>query len=200
MPSAPPARFTTTAIALHWLVALGIAVLTVIGLVMVHAGLAPMRLFQLYQLHKSIGVLVLLTVALRIAWRLGHSPPELPATMPAAEKAAASASHLLLYALLFAVPLTGWALVSSSPLNIPTVLFGVVRWPDLPVLPTLASKAHAEAMLKEVHAYASYVLIALAALHAAAALRHHFVLKDDVLLRMLPGRQAAPGEPQKKQP
>jgi cytochrome b561 len=179
-------RYTLVAIILHWVMALGIAALAIIGLVMVHAKLDPMRLFQLYQLHKSIGITVLLAAALRVGWRLAHRPPPLPDAMPATERTAAAGGHLMLYLLLFALPFTGWALVSSSVFNIPTVLYGVIPWPDLPVLSTLADKAPTEALLKVVHAYGAYGLIALVGLHAAAALRHHFIIKDDVLLRMLP--------------
>ncbi len=174
------------AIILHWVMALGIAVLAVMGLVMVHLKLDPMRLFQLYQLHKSIGATVLLAAVLRLGWRLAHRPPPLPDAMPPIERTVAAGGHLALYCFLFVQPLTGWALASSSVLNIPTVLYGVVPWPDLPVLSTLKDKAPAEALLKLVHAYGAYALIALVGLHAAAALRHHFIVRDDVLTRMLP--------------
>jgi cytochrome b561 len=179
-------RYTTVAVILHWVMALGIAMLAIIGLVMVHVKLDTMRLFQLYQLHKSIGVTVLLAAVLRLGWRLVRLPPPLPDSMPPIERTAAAGGHLLLYLFLFALPFTGWALVSSSVFNIPTVLYGVVPWPDLPVLSTLADKAPVEAVLKIVHAYGAYALIALVGLHATAALRHHFIIKDDVLRRMLP--------------
>jgi cytochrome b561 len=179
-------RYTTVAVILHWVMALGIAMLAIIGLVMVHVKLDTMRLFQLYQLHKSIGVTVLLAAVLRLGWRLVRLPPPLPDSMPPIERTAAAGGHLLLYLFLFALPFTGWALVSSSVFNIPTVLYGVVPWPDLPVLSTLADKAPVEAVLKIVHAYGAYALIALVGLHSTAALRHHFIIKDDVLRRMLP--------------
>jgi cytochrome b561 len=194
--AASPARYTRVAIFLHWVMALGVAVLAVMGLVMVHVKLNPMRMFQLYQLHKSIGVTVLLAAVLRLGWRLAHRPPALPAAMPALEQTAARGSHLLLYVALFGLPLTGWALVSSSVFNIPTVLYGVLPWPDLPVLSTLDNKAPVEAVLKAVHAYGAYALIGLVAVHAAAALRHHFITKDDVLVQMIPvlGRRPVPPE------
>jgi cytochrome b561 len=178
--------YTRVAIILHWVMAVGIVVLAVMGLAMTHFKLEPMQLFQLYQLHKSIGITVLLAAFLRLAWRLSHRSPELPEAMPAMEKAAAAGGHLLLYAFMFALPLTGWALVSASVLNIPTVLYGILPWPDLPLLPALDDKAPAEALLKLVHAYGAYTLIALVAVHTAAALRHHFIICDDVLSRMLP--------------
>jgi cytochrome b561 len=179
-------RYTIVAIILHWVMALGIAVLAVMGWIMVHLKLDPMRLFELYQLHKSIGITVLMTAVLRLGWRLAHQPPPLPASMPLIERRAAAGSHLILYLFLFALPITGWALVSSAVLNIPTVLYGVIPWPDLPILSTLHNKAPVEAVLETVHAYGAYALIALVGFHAMAALRHHFIIKDDILLRILP--------------
>jgi cytochrome b561 len=183
---APSRRYTIVAIALHWLIALGVLALIAIGLAMTKLGLSPLRQFQLYQLHKSIGITVLLLVVARIAWRLGHRPPPLPQAMPALERHAASAAHVGLYALIIGMPMTGWALVSSSRFNIPTVLYGVVKWPHLPYLPTLHDKARVEAAMKLVHGYGGWILLGLVALHAAAALRHHLVLRDDILWRMLP--------------
>lgn len=179
------ARYTMIAIALHWLIALAILGQIAVGLAMTQLALSPMRKFQFYQLHKSVGITVLLLVVLRVLWRLGHRPPPLPAAMPAVERRAAEGTHFLLYALLLGLPLTGWAVVSASPFNIPTVLYGLVPWPHLPVLPSL-HKAPVEAVLKAVHAYGAWALIALLALHVAAALRHALLLHDGVLWRMLP--------------
>ena len=179
-------RYTLVAMFLHWIMAIGIATLGAMGLAMTHLKLDPMRLFQLYQLHKSIGITVLLAAVMRLAWRMTHTPPALPDTMPEAEKVVAHGGHLVLYVFLFGLPLTGWALVSASVFDIPTVLYGVVPWPHLPVLSNLSDKAPVEALLKQIHAWGAYVLIAIVVGHAAAALRHHFILGDDVLLRMLP--------------
>lgn len=179
-------RYTVVAIAFHWLIALGVLMLIGIGLAMTQLGLAPMRQFQLYQLHKSIGITVLLLSLLRLCWRFGHRPPPLPAAMPRLEKRAASLTHGVLYALIIAMPLTGWAMVSASRYNIPTVLYGVLRWPHLPLLASLHNKGAVEAVLKQVHAYGAWVLIALLVLHVGAALRHHFALRDDTLWQMLP--------------
>lgn len=184
-----PTRYGMVAILLHWVIGLGILTLIGMGLAMTHLALAPMLKFQLYQLHKSIGVTVLLAVLLRILWRLTHRPPPLPA-MPPLEKAAAEGTHRLLYALMLVIPLAGWALVSVSPFNLPTVLYGVVPWPHLPVFPDLADKAPVEAVMKFIHGKLAWALTALILLHAGAALRHHFILRDGVLHRILPfGRQ-----------
>jgi cytochrome b561 len=179
-------RYTVVAIILHWVMALGILALAAIGLLMVHVHMPLARKFQLYQLHKSIGITILLAAVLRVLWRVWHKPPELPAHMQALEKLAARGGHLALYFFLFALPLSGWALVSASVLSIPTHLYGVIPWPHLPVLSTLHDKRPVEAILKLVHGYGAWTLLALVAGHAGAALRHHFLRGDDVLWRMIP--------------
>jgi cytochrome b561 len=166
--------------------ALGILMLAGIGLAMTHVHLSLGRRFALYQLHKSIGITILLAAFLRLAWRLAHQPPPLPLHMSTQERAAAHWGHIALYAFLFALPLSGWALVSASPLGLHTYLYGVIPWPHLPVLSTLEHKAPVEAVLKPVHRYAAWTMLLAVAGHAAAALRHHYVERDDVLLRMLP--------------
>lgn len=190
-PEAAARRYSAVAILLHWASALGVLALIGMGLTMTHAGLAPMRLFPLYQWHKSVGITVLVLTGLRLAWRLTHRPPPHPAGMPARERRAAGAAHAILYGLLVGLPLTGWAVVSLSPFNIPTVLYGLVPWPHLPLAPLLTDPVGAEGAFKLLHAYGAWFLTALLVLHVAAALRHHLILRDGVLWRMLPGRAAA---------
>lgn len=182
-------RYSAVAILLHWASALAVLVLIGLGLTMTHAALAPLRQFQLYQWHKSVGVTVLALTVLRLLWRLTHRPPPHPVGMPARERRAAAVAHHLLYLLLVGLPLTGWAVVSLSPFNIPTVLYGLVPWPHLPLAAHVPDPAAAEGLLKQVHALGAWFLAALLAVHVAAALRHHFLLRDDVLRRMLPGRR-----------
>jgi cytochrome b561 len=193
-------RYTTVAIILHWMIALGILTLIAIGLVMDHLNLEPMRVFQLYQLHKSIGISVMFLIALRIGWRLTHTTPPLPAKMPSLEKKGAHLAHLALYGLQVLLPLSGWAMVSVSVLGIPTVLFGTLPWPDLPVLSTLPDKAPVEAVMKDVHHWAAWGLLGLIILHVAAALRHRFILHDHVLSQMLPVSDSAALTHQKGEP
>lgn len=190
-PEAAARRYSAVAILLHWASALGVLALIGMGLTMTHAGLAPMRLFPLYQWHKSVGITVLVLTGLRLAWRLTHRPPPHPAGMPARERRAAGAAHAILYGLLVGLPLTGWAVVSLSPFNIPTVLYGLVPWPHLPLARLLTDPAGVEGAFKLLHAYGAWFLMALLVLHVAAALRHHLILRDGVLWRMLPGRAAA---------
>jgi cytochrome b561 len=180
-------RYTSVAIVLHWLIAAGVLVLIAIGLTMAHGTIAAATKFKLFQLHKSVGITVLGLILVRIVWRLGHSPPALPDNMPPIEQTAAAATHFVFYLLLLSLPLTGWALVSVSPINIPTILFGLMRWPHIGFLASLHNKAPVAAALDYVHAYCAWALLALIVLHVAAALRHHFSIGDDILGRMLPG-------------
>ena len=179
-------RYSAVAIVLHWVIALGILVQIVMGLVMMHLQMPIMLKFELYQLHKSVGITLLIAVLLRIVWRLTHRPPALPAALPKLERLAADTTHLTLYLFLLGLPLTGWALVSVSPLNIPTVLYGLLPWPNMPVLAALPDKRDADAVITFIHSRLGFVLIGLIALHVAAALRHHFLLRDNILQRMLP--------------
>ncbi len=187
-PAAVPSRYGWVAIVLHWTIGLSILAMLAMGLVMTHVKLTPLMQFKLFQLHKSVGLTILVAAVLRLLWRLAHHPPALPRHMPRWERVAAEGTHVLLYGLMIGMPLVGWALVSASPLNIPTILFGVVSWPHIPLTAWFGwSKAQASPVLAWIHADGGYALIALVALHAGAALRHHLVLRDDVLRRMIPG-------------
>ena len=183
-PAGGRSTYSSVAIGFHWLIA--VLMLTNIGLAWYFGSLKYPADVPPIQLHKSIGITVLFAMVLRVLWRLIHRPPPLPDAMPPLERTAAEGAHAALYAFLFVLPLTGWALVSASPFNIPTVLYGVIPWPHLPVLSTLEDKAPVEHVLKLVHGYAAWLLIALVLVHAGAALRHHFILRDGILRRMLP--------------
>lgn len=190
--------YTAFAMLLHWLMAIGIIGLIVVGLLMTHGSIAAVTKFKLYQLHKSVGITVLALAVVRLGWRALHRPPALPATMPRLERTMAAASHHLLYLLMIGLPLAGWALVSVSPLKIPTILYGLVQWPDLPIVGSAAAKARWATIFDAVHSYGAWALAGLILLHAAAALRHHFISRDDVLSRMLPfGKPATSAEPEK---
>jgi len=180
-------RYTAVAIGLHWLMAAAIVGMIGLGLYMTRLPRIELGFqFRLYQLHKSIGITVLLLSFVRLAWRLSHPVPPLPDTLKPWEAVAARASHIGFYVLMIAIPLAGWAMVSASPLDIPTRLFGLIPWPHLPVLDTLPDKKSAEAAFKFAHRTLAYGAVALLGLHVGAALKHHFILKDDVLTRMIP--------------
>jgi len=168
--------------ALHWLLALMILGALGVGLYMTGLPFSPARL-KLYNWHKWAGVTILALSALRLLWRLTHRPPAAP-PMPAWQQRAAHGAHVALYVFFFAVPLAGWAY--SSAAGFPVVLFGVLPLPDF-VGPDRALSE----TLKPVHQWLAYGLAAVIALHVAAALKHHFVDRDGLLLRMMPARRRA---------
>jgi cytochrome b561 len=162
----------------HWAMALLVFAQIALGLTAAGWHLSPTKI-QLFFWHKSTGMLILLLLALRLAWRLANPTPALPAGMPAWERAAARAGHALLYALMIALPLTGWIVNSAS--NIPFRIFYVVP------LPTLVAPDQALADAVALVHRGLFVLLALVLVaHIGAALRHHFVKRDDILTRMLP--------------
>jgi len=182
--SAAPSRYTATAIALHW----GLAALIIgnlaFGLYMVGLPLTPQKLRYL-SYHKWTGITVLALSAARLLWRWKHPAPALPGSMKPWEQRAARASHACLYVLFFAAPLSGW--LFSSAAGFKTVYLALVPIPDL-----LEKNKEAADVLRIVHRSINYLLGALVALHAAAALKHHFVDRDGVMRRMLPSSLRAP--------
>jgi cytochrome b561 len=130
--SSQTARYTVIAILLHWLIAVLILGLLVMGFVMSALPFGSPFKFPLFQWHKSFGILVLLLSLLRLGWRLRHPPPPLPAGSKLWEKILARGTHWAFYGLMLGMPLVGWLAVSASSLGIPTILFGLVPWPHLP--------------------------------------------------------------------
>lgn len=170
--------YTRTAISLHWLIAVLVFAGWLLGWYAHDLPASPDKL-RYFSWHKWIGVTVFLLALLRAAWRATHVPPPLPATTPQWQVSAARVSHVLLYGLLLALPLTGWTM--SSAKGFQTVYFGVLPLPDL-----LARDEALGRLLSEVHELLAWTLASLVAIHAAAALKHHFVDRDGVLRRMLP--------------
>lgn len=183
------ADYSGTAKLLHWLIAGFVIALLSIGIMMTRISDLQLK-YELYQLHKSMGVTVLGLMIPRVVWRLAAKPPALPLHMAAWERGAAHGTHVLLYLLLLAMPLTGWATVSAAPppFNFPAQLYTLIAWPHIPFVEqlTLDQKKTVEPYLKNVHAALGWTLLVLAGLHIAAALRHGFILKDGIMLRMLP--------------
>lgn len=172
------ARYTGTAIGLHWLMALLLAGLFCVGLYMHDLPLSPWKL-RVFSWHKWAGVTAFLLLLARIGWRAAHRPPQLPGSMSRLMQRAAHAGHILIYVLMAAIPLTGWLM--SSAKGFQTVYFGVLPIPDL-----LGKDKELGETLQQVHYALNLVLAAVVAGHAAAALKHHFLDKDGVLRGMLP--------------
>ena len=170
-----PQAWGRISIGLHWLTAVLVVGLSVVGLLMTELPNSPFKM-QVYALHKSFGLTVLALTVLRLGWRLlAGSPDALPG--PRLQVLAARAVHALMYGLLFAMPLSGWLYNSAS--GFPLRWFGV----PLPRLftgfnPALKELAHT------LHENGFYLLALLLLLHAGAALFHHYVKKDETLNRM----------------
>ena len=173
-------HYTATAITLHWLMALLIICLIALGLYMHDLPLSPWKL-KVFSWHKWAGVTAFALVLIRLSWRFTHQPPVLPFNMPKAAVLAAHIGHGLLYLLMIAIPLTGWLM--SSAKGFQTVYLGILPIPDL-----VAKNRELGNALREIHETLNFILIAVVIGHAAAALKHHFIDKDDVLTRMLPKR------------
>ena len=174
------ARYGGPAIALHWLCALLIVAAVAVGAWMTGLpnGIGKLKL---YNGHKWIGATVLALSLLRLAWRATHAPPPLP-PMARGQARAAAAVQAALLALGLAVPLLGWAYSSAS--GYPLVWLGLLPLPDW-----VPQDRELAAALKPWHGRAAWLLVALATLHGAAALKHQFVDRDGLLARMAPWRR-----------
>ena len=171
-------RYGVVAIALHWLVLALIMASWALGLYMVDLPLSPQKL-KYFSWHKWLGVTIFLIALWRVAWRVAHAAPPPPDSMLPWQRVVMGVSHLLLYVLPIVIPLTGWLFSSAS--GVPTVYLGWVQLPDL----VANDKLFAE-QLRQAHFSLNVTLFVIVCIHAAAALKHHILDRDDVLVRMLP--------------
>jgi cytochrome b561 len=188
MKATSQSRYNAGAITLHWIIA--VMILTNIGLAWWFNTLHGMDKVEPIQLHKSIGISVLILSTLRLGWRLAVRPPPLPGHVQGWEKWLAQTVHVLFYVVMLGLPITGWVFSSASPTIkvYPIVLFHLVPWPTLTPLTNLPHD-----QMKAVHgiflsahgllAKLAYVLIVL---HVTGALKHQFIGNDDVVARMIP--------------
>ncbi|AJA08719.1 YcfA-like protein [Sphingopyxis fribergensis] len=173
----PAQRYSYTAITLHWLIALLLAFQIALGWAL--EGNNSPELFARYQLHKSVGITILLLSFARLTARLFTSRP--PASDgPAWTRALASTVHWLFYLVMILGPITGWLLVSTARVQVPTLLYGIIPWPHLPV----GRSWHEPA--ESIHGAMAWLAIGLFALHIAGALRHQWLLGKPELQRMIP--------------
>jgi cytochrome b561 len=173
-----PDRYGAIAQMLHWAIVALVAWQIVLGVTGSDLPLGLQRLITLSR-HKSLGMTIFGLMALRLAWRFIDPPPALPAGMQPYERFAARATHGLLYATIMAMAIVGW--LSSSASNLTVSWFGHFNFPDL-----MRADAELAKRAKAVHRLLAWALVSLIVLHVLAALRHHFLLKDSILMRMLP--------------
>jgi cytochrome b561 len=172
------ARWGHVAQFLHWLIVALIILQVILANIAEDLPLG-MKKLAMFARHKSVGITILGLAVIRLAWRWANPTPELPTTLKPYERALAGLTHGGLYILLFAMPLTGWMMTSAR--GFPVSWFGFFQLPDF--VPKNDSLYNA---MKETHDTLALALYAIVFLHVAAALKHHFMLKDDVLRRMLP--------------
>lgn len=169
-------RYTTTAITLHWVMALGFFTLIALGFYMQGLPLSPTKL-KIYSWHKWGGVSLFILAVIRLLWRQLHRPPALPSSMSKLAQRLANLGHFALYVLMLAIPLSGWLM--SSAMGFQTVWFGIVPLPDLVVKDKVLAQ-----WLGNAHFYLNILFLLTIVGHVMAALKHQFLDKDNLLARM----------------
>jgi len=168
--------YSLTARILHWLTAALVLTMIPAGIVMVNIGSGALQ-DSLFNLHRSLGVVLIPLILLRLAYRLINPPPPLPGDIPIVQQLAAASVHWALYALLIVQPILGW--VGTSAFPAPIIVFGLFELP--PVWPP--DRAFSDQVFVA-HRAIGYLIALLITVHVCAALFHHLVRRDDVLLRM----------------
>ena len=189
MPQASQTRYSGVAMTLHWLIA--IAIITNVGLAWYANSLHGLAKMPTLQIHKSLGITILLLSLIRLAWRLFKPPPPFNADLKPWERRLAEAVHFLFYLVMIAMPLTGWATASASPLIhvYPINMFGLFHWPEITALSQLPpDQMHtAKETFESVHGLlAKLIVYVLFPLHVLGALKHQFLDRDHELGRMIP--------------
>ncbi len=163
-------RYHSLSISLHWLIALGLVFMFVSGLYMVNADISKADQYQLFQLHKASGVVMLWAIVVRLIVRICVTPPDLPASIPTKQAQKAKLGHLALYGCLIVMPLSGWVMVSASPFGLPTLVF--VDWINWPHIPGIARNKMVESIANNVHWVTAIVFASFIIGHIAAVIWH----------------------------
>jgi cytochrome b561 len=172
--------YSVTARTLHWITAALVLILLPLGLVIANKWGGPWQ-DQLYNLHRSIGTLIIPVILVRLGYRLTHKPLPLSDEIPPVQRHAAHATHWTLYTLLVIQPFVGWAASAAYPA--PVIVFGLF---DLPMI--VGPNRALSDQLVIVHRSIALVIALLVTVHIAAALYHHYARRDGVLMRMISGR------------
>lgn len=178
------ARYSRAAIALHWLIAAALAFQIALGWRMDSLTAATGQ-FHAFQLHKSIGITILLLSLARLIVRLWKPRPAPHGDQPWA-RWLAGLVHFGLYLFMIGAPLTGWLIVSTSRIQVPTLLYGIVPWPHIPGV-TGQMRAGLHEFGESAHSALAWTAVALFLLHVAGAIRHQWLLRQTLIERMLPG-------------
>lgn len=188
MSAESPERYNSVAIILHWVMAIAIFGMLASGFAMEYLGLDRSIKFQMIQIHKSAGVLLLIAIFLRFSWRMATKIPALPGMMPKLEKLAAKGGHLALYICMFLMPISGWVMVSSSSYGLPTVVFDWFTWPHVHEVFSVFSFVEGNEDLRKlygsVHFYVALAFIVLILAHIGAVVKHYIFDHENLLHRM----------------
>ncbi|MEO1039304.1 MAG: cytochrome b [Pseudomonadota bacterium] len=183
-------RYSTVAITLHWIIAVMLVSMVFYGWWMeglrdlaVDGEISFAEVQSAYNWHKTAGITILILSLARLAWRLTHPAPALPAGMKPWERLGARFTHIAFYAVMIGAPIGGW--VTASATNFPSKLFNIEGL-LLPRLPVPQTDPFYE-LAGSLHGAGGWVILVLLALHVGAALKHHFINRDGVLARMIPG-------------
>lgn len=171
-------RYGIISISLHWIFAIAVYAMFGLGLWMVTLSYYDGWYHQAPELHKSIGVLLMMGLVIRVIWRHISPPPAAPKTHSKFTRISAVAAHITLYALLFALLISGY-LISTAE-GKPISVFGIF---DVPA--TLADAGSQADIAGVIHLWLAWSVVILSVLHGLAALKNHFIDKDDTLKRML---------------
>lgn len=180
-----PTRYNLFAIILHWVMAFSFFTMIGMGLIMKHVEIDKFLQFQMFQWHKSLGVLLFLALGLRLIIRVSVLRPDLPHSLHWSEHLAAKWGHFALYFWMFILPLSGWIMVSASVIAIPTLVFGWFEWPHFPFITT---DAVVEEWAKFIHRWLAYIFMGVIAIHISAVIKHWLIDKENLLPRMGIGR------------
>jgi cytochrome b561 len=173
-------RYSSVAIAFHWVIGLMMIATALGGLL--HESFGKEAEEPIIGLHMASGLTILVLSLARLGWRLGHRPPPLAPTLKRWEVGLAHATHWTFYLLMMVMPLSGWAMVSTSKQDWGLSVFGLF---DAPFMPFKDNKPLG-GIMHETHEILGFLVLGMIALHIAAAIKHHFLDGDNTVERMLP--------------
>lgn len=169
-------RYGIISILLHWIMAIMIILLIIMGIYMVSISISPLKL-KLFRWHKEMGMLILMLATVRIGWRFFNTTPSLK-FLPVLEQIAARGVHWVFYFFMFLLPISGWLLSSAAGLSVS--FYGLFLFPDW-----ISPNEIERLFLTSLHKWLAYALILMLSLHILASLKHFFINKDKILQRML---------------
>jgi cytochrome b561 len=174
-------RYDLIAITLHWIMAICIILMLGSGFAFDFIDMPKSFKFDLYQWHKSLGIVLLIVVFIRIGWRLFHRPPDEPEELSKRDAILSRVGHWVLYVMMVAMPIVGWMMVSSSPYGLPTFIFGLFEWPHIP---GLSNNETINTMAKQMHWIGGWLFLSIIIIHTLAVVKHYYFDNINLLRRM----------------